>query len=43
MNWLDFVDWQLDYNALKILGVLLVSGLVLGFLLGTRNRINPIK
>jgi len=43
MNWLDFVDWQPGYSALKVLGLLLVFALVLGFLLGTRNRIKLIK
>jgi len=43
MNWLDFVDWQPGYNALKFLGLFLALGLVFGYLLGTRNRINTKK
>ncbi len=38
MNWLDFVDWQPGYNALKFLGLFLVTGLVIGYLLGKRNQ-----
>ena len=39
MNWLDFVDWQPGYNTLKILGLFLITGLLLGYLIGTRKRI----
>ena len=37
MNWLNFVDWQPSYTALKFLGIFLLTGLGIGYILGKRN------
>ena len=37
MNWLDFVDWQPGYGSIKFLGLFLIIGLLIGYLLGTRK------
>lgn len=38
MNWLDFVDWQPSYTALKFLGIFLITGLGIGYIYGKRNE-----